>query len=599
MIRSFTRYPGRALTSIALAAVATLTTAHAATLGSSGPDFYNAPTTLPDGVHGDLISYRQATVKLGANAPAVNAFNVMYLTQNADGKLLPATGTVLVPTAAPTGGGARQVILYAVGTHGLGNDCAASKQLTSGLDYEIANISSALKAGYTVLVTDYAGYTTGDTPSYMAGPSQGRNVLDIFKAATGIPGGGVAADAKVAIWGYSQGGQAAAWAAELQSTYTPSMNVVAVAHGGTPSDFFKTAYYLNGRNGSAFMLSTVLGLYQEYPREIPLQLAISDTGRAAVAKAKNECIFQALFEFENKDIALYTKPDFTLDNLLALPTVQDVLNKQALGNNPVSFPMYQYHGQADEFIPLDQAYALKQKYCSNGANLTFDLYPSEHIFTQFQSGPTVLSWLNDRFAGKPAPNSCSNNSVPVSTANDNSGDLIISLKQWAMKLAIHINILKQDITMPPGSSFSGDADMNQQLLKNTVVSIPNFVAPLSFVGLPIHTGVKVTDTGATTATVSLSNDGTLHVHGQANVNVSLTSLDGIRLGECKTTSPLVVPFDYDGPISTFGNGSINFAGTASLPPFKGCALSGIFTAVVSNWKHGYNFNLAPSAPVRY
>jgi dienelactone hydrolase len=588
----------RSLSFIA-SAVLSLASAHAATVGPSGAAFYNAPAPLPAGTHGELISFRPTEVKLGSDAPAVQAFNVMYLSQDSENKPLPVTGTVLVPKEPVPSGGVRPVILYAVGTHGLGSDCSASKQLASGNDYEIGNINAALKAGYAVLVTDYYGYVNGGTPRYMAGRSQGHNVLDIFKAATSIPGSGLSPSAKVAIWGYSQGGQAAAWAAEVQSSYAPSMNVVAAAHGGTPSNFFETANYLNGRNGAAFLASAIVGLNEEYPAEIPFDLAVSDQGRVEVEKLKQKCVFQAVFDYQNKDIGSYTTPGFTLDKLLQINSVKAVLEDQALGNNPVKFPMYQYHGQADEFIPLAQAYALKQKYCAKGTNLTFDLYAVEHLFTQFQSGPVVLSWLNDRFAGKPTPNSCANNSVPASTSNDNSGNLIVSLKQWPMKLAIRVNLLKQDIVLPPESNFTGDADLNEQLLKNTVVHVPPFLTDLKIIGLSIKAGVKVTDTGATTAKVSVTPDGLLHVHGQAAVNVSLTSLNGIPTGECKGTKPLIVPFDYDGPISAFGSGSINFAGTAALPPFKGCILSGIFTVIVSNWQHGYKFNLAPPSPVRY
>ena len=65
----------------------------------------------------------------------------------------------------------------------------------------------------------------------------------------------------------------------------------------------------------------------------------------------------------------------------------------------LNVPMYQYHGQADQFIPLDQAYALKQTYCAKGTKVSFDLYPAEHIATVFQAAPSAALPANTRKSG--------------------------------------------------------------------------------------------------------------------------------------------------------------------------------------------------------
>ena len=53
-----------------------------------------------------------------------------------------------------------------------------------------------------------------------------------------------------------------------------------------------------------------------------------------------------------------------LSDLLQIDSVANTLNAQNLGNNPVSVPMYMFHGQADEFIPLAQHVDLKRTYCA-------------------------------------------------------------------------------------------------------------------------------------------------------------------------------------------------------------------------------------------
>ncbi len=240
----------------ALLALPAVSAQAAPAVGPGDASFYTPPAVMSAGNHGDLVWYRPATVSLGAGAPAVQAWNVLYRSTDAVGNANTVTGTVLVPATLWTGSGERPVIAYAVGTHGLAQDCAPSVQMARGRDYESANISAALAAGYAVLVSDYPGYTTGATPTYMAGAAQGRAVLDIFTAAAQIPGSGVSANAKAAIWGYSQGGQTAAWAGELKNAYAPNLKLSAVAAGGIPADLLRTANYLDGSTGASFLLIT-------------------------------------------------------------------------------------------------------------------------------------------------------------------------------------------------------------------------------------------------------------------------------------------------------------------------------------------------------
>jgi hypothetical protein len=598
MIRSTTRKAAVALPLAALA-LAVSSAFAAPVVGSSGSDFYNEPNPLPAGNNGELLTYRPTVVKLAAGAPATKAFNVLYKSKNSDDAATAVTGTVLVPEAGWTGGGERPVILYAMGTHGLGNDCAPSKHLTLGKDYEAANIALALKEGYAVLISDYAGYTNGGRPSYMAGPAQGRNVLDIFKAATQIPGAGVSSSAKIAIWGYSQGGQASSFAAQQQATYAPGLNVVGVATGGIPGDFIETANYLNGKNGATFLFKSILGLYQEYPFDIPFELAVSDSGQAAVDVLRTECVFKALFKYQNKNITEYTNPGWTLEKMLNIGSVKTVMEDQKLGKVKIPFPVYQYHGKADEFIPLPQAYELKKRWCANGTNVTFDLYPSEHIATQFQGGVPALAWLKERFAGTATTGSCSYaGSAPVATPEDVSGNLKVKLDNWKLAVKVDLKTLKQTILLPDTSTFSAMTDMNAKTLDGSL-NIPEFRQGLKLLGIGAQTGLRIVPEGPVLGTVSLDEEGILRVKGEAKVNITVSSVWGIPFGECKTSAPVVFPLNFEGPISSLGNGNLTFTGTTSFPMIKGCIISAIISAFMTGPGQVYTFTVSPPAPVRF
>ena len=585
------------LTVLATAAASALA---APTLGSTDDTvFYASPTVAPTGNHGDLISYRPTTANLGTGAVANKAWNVIYQSTDSNLAANVVSGTVLVPAAAWSGTGPRPVVLYAVGTQGLAQNCAPSRQFETGSEYENANINAALAKGYAVLVSDYSGYLNGGSVTYLAGQDAGQAVLDIFNAALNVPGAGVSASAPVAIWGYSQGGQSAGWAAELMASYAPQIKVVGVAAGGIPGNFIESSQYLNGNVGFAFLGMAIDGLQAEYPTSLPIALLENPQGAAALAQVKSECVFQALFQYMDQNISAYTNGNVPLSTLENIKVVNAVLVGQDLGNNKIGVPLYQYHGQADEFIPLDQDIALKNTYCKLGTNVQFDVYPSEHIVTQFQAAPTVMSWLSDRFAGKSMTGNCSDSATaPTSTANPGGGDLVVSLNAWPLNASVHLNLLGQNVQMPAASTFTATADVTSQKL-NGSLSIPAFTTPISIIGLPIPTGLSVSAAGPTTGSVALDNSGVLHITGSAPVNITVTSLLGIPFGNCETATPVAFPLNFTGPIASLGDGNLTFTGTVAFPQIKGCLISGILSVLMSGAGQTFSFTVAPPAPVHY
>lgn len=592
-----------AILTCSLTAVAVCcTTAFAAGVpGPAGSAFYTAPNPVPAGNNGDLISYRSTSVNLGNGAPVVSAWNVMYRSTDARNAVDVVTGTVLVPTAPWTGTGERPVISYAVGTHGLAQRCAPSQQMAAGTDYENANIVAALKAGYAVLVSDYQGYTSGATPTYLAGASQGHAVLDIVRAAAQIPGVGLSLSNPVGIWGYSQGGQSSAWAAQLQPSYAPELKVKGVAAGGVPADFIRTSNYLDGSAGSSFLLAGVVGLSTQYPDLIPINDLANDNGKTTIARGKNECVFEALFDLMNHKLSEYTVGNQTLAQLQAVPSVKQALTAQNLGGAKLSMPLYQYHGRADEFIPIDQAVALKKSYCGKFSNVTFGVYPSEHIATQFQAAPTVLKWLGDRFNGKSTLGSCLTlTSAPTSTANPGGGDFVVSLSKWNLTGTMTLATMQnQVVTLPSGANFSSDANITRNALSNSTMAVPDFSASLKVLGIPTKVGLRITQVAAPSGTVSLDTAGQLHIHGSTSVNITITSLDGIGVGSCTTESPVVLPLNFDGPVSAMGAGGLTFTGTTTFPKIKGCLTSSIISSLMSGSGQGYTFTVTPPAPTTY
>src|SRR5215213_2050040 len=143
------------------------------------------------------------------------------------------SGMVLVP-AAPSPG-SRPLVAYAPGTQGWGDQCAPSRTVPAGSFGELVAVNGLLARGWAVVVTDYPGLGTPGPHRYNVGIAEGLAVLDALRAAVRLPPAGLDPSAPAAVAGYSQGGGAAGWAAQLQPVYAPSLPLVGVAAGGTPA----------------------------------------------------------------------------------------------------------------------------------------------------------------------------------------------------------------------------------------------------------------------------------------------------------------------------------------------------------------------------
>ncbi len=568
--------------------------------GPSGAAFYAPPALVQSGHHGDLIWYRSAPVSLGAGAPAANAWNVLYQSTDANGVANAVTGTVFQPVASWAGSGPRPIVAYAVGTHGLAQGCAPSMQFAQGTDYENANIVAALKAGYSVLVPDYAGYTTGQTPTYLAGVSEGHAVLDIVQAAHQIPVPvGFSADSPVAVWGYSQGGQAAAWAGQQQADYVPNLKLVGVAAGGVPGDFLASGLNLEGSTGASFLFGGLIGLGTQYPAEVPLNTLLNTAGQAAAKTAESQCVFQSLFTLMNADVLNYTVAGASLPNLLgdafALPGLFFALEAQNLGQwgSSIKVPLYLYHGQADEFIPLGQAELLKQTYCQNNPNVTFDLYPSEHIVTQFQAAAKTVAWLGQRFAGATVTGNCTEKApAPQSTANKGGGAYVVSLNDWTLGGSLTLKSLGQTVNLPAGSTMTAATDLTNQKLQGNLV-IPPFSATV-WVFFPFTFDLMIQQSNPIVGTVSLDNSGQLHIHGTTSANITLAGYGT----KCTTANPVQFPLNFDGPVSALGSGALTFPGTTTIPPLTGAGCS-LFSSLIAGAGQTFTFSVTPPASVAW
>ncbi len=369
-----------------------------------------AQTALPVGAPGDILESRPHRFSLDPLGQAaddtVQAWKVLYVSESALGEPIAVSGTVIVPTAPWGGSGARPLVSWAVGTRGLGDACAPSETLASGTDYEGLFFKSALTQGWAVAISDYEGLGTAGVHTYMVGQSQGRVVLDMARAAQRLPEAGLGADAPVGILGYSQGGGAVAWAAELAPIYAPELDIVGIAAGGTPADLAATAELVDGGPFVAFALLASVGLDAAYP-ELDLRSYLNADGEALFEQAVDVCLVDVAGFTTLLSTAFTSRSDYATEDPLAAPQWQLRLEENRLGSAAPDVPVLLYHSPIDEIVPFEPAVALRQAWCEQGANVTWKELGGEHVIGLVEGAPLALSFLADRFAGVATSGNCS------------------------------------------------------------------------------------------------------------------------------------------------------------------------------------------------
>ncbi|WP_243770265.1 lipase family protein [Amycolatopsis acidicola] len=405
------------------AAAGIVPAASAAAVSCTAADaaIYTPPSSVT-AAPGTLLACEPVTLKEVPGSIPMKAWKVQYASTDVAGNRIAVSGTIAVPTAAWTGTGTRPVVAFNPGTLGLGPQCAFSKQLAGAYqdEYEGDNIAAALKAGYAVAATDGVGYLDGQTHTYVVGANAAHALLDGARTAFQVPGAGLSAGTEVGIWGYSEGGAASLWAAQLASSYAPDLTIAGVASGGVPGDLKVTAAALNGSAFAGFLADAVIGLSTAYPK-MPFDSLLNDTGRTAVTNVKKNCLYGTILGFAFADISGYTTDKLTLDEIYALKgtdgrTWGEVVDEQKLGvgigtapsgaKYPIGFPVLQYRGLLDEVIPAATEDSTRQAYCQAGVPTQWNTYLAEHLLADGAAVNDVITWFGRRFAGQAFTGNC-------------------------------------------------------------------------------------------------------------------------------------------------------------------------------------------------
>ncbi|GAA5129283.1 lipase family protein [Haloechinothrix salitolerans] len=364
--------------------------------------FYTPPDPIPDVEPGTVFRSRQIDVSDNGFSVPVNAWQVLYRSTSATFEPNAVSGTVIVPQEAWTGDGERPLVSYAVGTHGLGPECAPSYKLATGSEQEFSLFSQALNRGWAVVVTDYEGLGTPGPHTYVAGRSLGHAQLDAARAAAELPEAGLSDATQVGFWGYSEGGFSTAWASQRAADYAPELNVAGAAVGAAPADMEAMANLHDGGPASGLVLAAAVGLARAYP-DAPFEEILTDEGKEMAAEISTQCVEEFSVRYAFRSLSSYT----TVDDPMSLPEWQKVLDDIELGNTTPKAPAMIYHSPTDELVTFDQAITLNEAWCAGGGTVQFQpAVVGDHVLGAITGAPLAVDYLGGRFSGQQPPNTC-------------------------------------------------------------------------------------------------------------------------------------------------------------------------------------------------
>lgn len=366
--------------------------------------FYEPPKDFAATPVGTVLRKESMDVSIAG----ARGLRVLYRSEDSTGRATVSSGMVFVPTApAPAGG--RPVLAWAHGTVGMGDTCAPSRTLNPEASFTWA--AQAIRAGYVITATDYAGLGTPGTEHYLVGADEARDVVNSVRAARTISG---TANPQWVVYGHSQGGHAALWTGTVARTYAPELDLVAVA-AAAPAAELAPLLRLQRSSAVAWIIGPEVAAAWPlvYP-DLDVNAVLTSEGRRFGPGIAQRCIATtgaieglALQEIGGRYFARDpgTQPDW-----------QRALADQTPPPLPADLPVLVGQGLADTVVLPPTTARLEQRWCAAGSRLTVDWIGTlQHVPAGNAVGPLAIPFFEQRLAGAPAGTTCGT-TLPVPAA---------------------------------------------------------------------------------------------------------------------------------------------------------------------------------------
>ncbi|MBF6451999.1 lipase family protein [Nocardia cyriacigeorgica] len=369
------------------------------------------PPDISSAEPGTVIRSRSVRVAWFGRIPQrVQAWQLLFRTADRHGAAEAALTTVLLPHGADPAR-PRPLVSFQCAIDAVASSCFPSYALRHGarvigaipqLEYPL--IAHALARGWAVSVPDHEGMRG----HFGAGREPGYRTLDGIRAALSFAPLGLSEDTPVGLWGYSGGGLATAWAAEVAAGYAPEIDLVGAVAGSPVGDPAAAFVRLNATAYAGFAAVYTAGLRRSYPELAPMLAdRLYPRYLRLLVEAESRTTFALLARFAGRSIDRNSHGGIA--ELVQLPQLRTIFDDIRPGATAPEIPMLILQAIPDEVIAVADVDALVARYRAAGAEVHYlrDRL-ALHLPLEFLGAPTMADWLADRFAGLPR-------SAPVTT----------------------------------------------------------------------------------------------------------------------------------------------------------------------------------------
>ena len=326
--------------------------------------FYDPPQGFQHAAPGTVLRSRDVEVAfLGLIPQKFTATQLLYRTTDMNGEPEATVTTVIAP-AERAPGQVCPVLSYQCAIDAVTSRCFPSYALRRWAlapgalaQFEFFLISAALAEGWAVSVPDHEGPNGAWGTPY----EPGYRILDGLRAALSSEKLGLSATAPIGLWGYSGGGLATAWAAEVSGTYAPELNIVGAVLGSPVGDLGHTFRRLNGSFYSGLPAMVVAALSHAYPElDRIIQEHATDTGKAMLLRVENMTTVHAVLRLIGMDMGRLV--DRPLNEILDMPELKKVFDDIKLGTAVPTPPVLIVQAVHDRIVSVDDIDELTDTY---------------------------------------------------------------------------------------------------------------------------------------------------------------------------------------------------------------------------------------------
>jgi pimeloyl-ACP methyl ester carboxylesterase len=361
--------------------------------------FYRVAGSAP-GTPGEIVR----TQELDGPPAGSRAWRVLYHSRDQDDRDIVVSGLVIVPIAAAPASG-RTIVSWAHPTTGVAAECAPS--LSIGGTSLIPGLSQLIAAGDVVAAADYPGLGVRNPSSYLVGPAEGRSVLDAARAARSLVGADTGSD--LVLWGHSQGGQAALFAAQEARSYAPELRLRAVAVAAPATDLAALLRDDIDDVSGVTIGSYAFAAYREafadrYPG-LDLSSILTPAGVAAIPAMARLCLLdqaRAIHAIARPLVGRFLAADPATTEPWAT-----MLRENSPGSAPIGVPILVVQGLKDTLVHPEVTSAFVARLCASGERVRYLQLPHDsHGVVALAAARQVAAWFRAVHAGENPAVSC-------------------------------------------------------------------------------------------------------------------------------------------------------------------------------------------------